>query len=139
MTETAERATTNGHTLEPDADGVETPSLPTDRLKQAAQMLLRALSDKAVGAAVNQVEGLTGRLTDVAENGGVGLSSALGGGAEMLQGGNPVTGALKAGASAVKDKVTGALGMGGDDDEDSSGSGGGGGGVRVAPAASSSS
>ena len=43
MTETAEqtKAETNGHAPEPDTDGVETPSLPTDRLKQAAQMLLQ--------------------------------------------------------------------------------------------------
>jgi hypothetical protein len=129
MTETAERASTNGHAPEPDAEGVEAPSLPTDRLKQAAQLLLRALSDKAVGAAVNQVEGLTGKLSDVAESGGVGLSSAFGGGGDD-EGGGGVTGALKAGASAVKDKVTGALGMGGgdDEDEDSDGSGGSGGG-----------
>ncbi len=82
MTETAEqdKAATNGHAPEPESDGVETPSLPTDRLKDAAQMLLKALSDKAVGAAVNQVEGLTGRLTDVAESGGAGLASAFGGG-----------------------------------------------------------
>ncbi|HEY2220581.1 SRPBCC family protein [Actinomycetospora sp.] len=132
MTETDERAATNGHSPEPESDGVETPSLPTDRLRQAAQLLLKALSDKAVGTAVNQVEGLTGKLTDVAESGGVGLSSAFGGGNGdgEGEGGGGITGALKAGASAVKDKVTGALGMGGgdDEDEDSDGSGGSGGG-----------
>jgi hypothetical protein len=139
MTETAEqdKAATNGHAPEPESDGVETPSLPTDRLKDAAQMLLKALSDKAVGAAVNQVEGLTGRLTDVAESGGAGLASAFGGGGDDEDGGGGgITGALKSGASAVKDKVTGALGIGGGDDEDEdsegggSGSGGGGGGAR---------
>ncbi len=133
MTETTDqdKAATNGHSPEQGADSVETPSLPTDRLKQAAQMLLSALSDKAVGAAVNQVEGLTGKLTDVAESGGVGLTSAFGGGGDDEGGGGGgITGALKAGASAVKDKVTGALGIGGgdDEDEDSDGSGGGGGG-----------
>ena len=104
-------------------------ALPVDRLKQAAQALLKAATDKAVNAALDQVEGLTGRLTDVAENGGVGLKAALGGGSEMLQGGSGVGGAIKGGLSAVKDKVTGALGMGGDDgdgDGDAEGSGGGG-------------
>ncbi len=143
MTETVERSTeaTNGHAPEPDTDAASgaASSLPSDRLKEAAQLLLKTLSDKAVGAAVDQVEGLTGRLTDVAESGGVGLSSALGGGASMLAGGNPVTGALKSGVSAVKDKVTGALGMGGGDEDDpddgdgdggGDGGGGGGGGAR---------
>ncbi|WP_269071420.1 SRPBCC family protein [Actinomycetospora endophytica] len=128
-TEQQDRAATNGHAPDAGSDGIETPSLPTDRLKQAAQLLLKALSDKAVGAAVNQVEGLTGKLSDVAESGGVGLTSAFGGGDDEGGGGGGIGGALKAGASAVKDKVTGALGMGGgDDDEDPDGSGGGGGG-----------
>ena len=135
---TQTRASSNG-TGGPDTDEESSGSaLPTERLKEAAQTLLKAVTDKAVGAALDKVEGLTGRLTDVAENGGVGLSSALGGGAAAMQGGNPVTGALKAGASAVKDKVTGALGFGGGDDGDGDdaegggdGSGGGGsGGAR---------
>ncbi len=105
-----------------------TDALPVDRLKQAAQALLKAATDKAVNAALDQVEGLTGRLTDVAENGGVGLKAALGGGSEMLQGGSGVGGALKGGLSAVKDKVTGALGMGGDGDGDGDAEGSGGGG-----------
>ncbi|WFG42558.1 SRPBCC family protein [Pseudonocardia alni] len=101
--------------------------LPTDRLKQAGQLLLKAAADRAVGAAMNQVEGLTERLTGVAENGGTGLGAALGGGGSE-EGGNPVTNAVKGGFSAVKDKVMGAVGLGGDDDsEDSEGGSGGGG------------
>ena len=73
--------------------------LPVDRLKQAAQTLLKTATDKAVNAALDQVEGLTGRLTDVAENGGVGLSAALGGGQSMMQGGSAVGGAMKGGLS----------------------------------------
>ncbi|MBW0105305.1 SRPBCC family protein, partial [Pseudonocardia sp. KRD291] len=103
-------------------------SLPTDRLREAAQSLLKTLTDKAVSAALDQVDGLTGRLTDVADNGGVGLQSALTGGKEAAEGGNPVTGAIKGGLSAVKDKAMGAVGLGGGDDGDGDGEGGGGGG-----------
>jgi hypothetical protein len=104
-------------------------ALPVDKLKSAGQDLIKALVDRAVSAALEQVDGLTDRLGDVAENGGEGLSSALGGG-----GGGGLGGALTSGASAIKDKVTGALGsivpgMGGDDeDEDGEGGGSGGGG-----------
>ena len=138
MTEAAtdSHAATNGQAPQDGGDDSGSGSssvtdvLPVDRLKQAAQTLLKAATDKAVNSALDQVEGLTGRLTDVAENGGVGLSAALGGGQSMLQGGSGVGGALKGGLSAVKDKVTGALGIGGDDDDsegDESGGGGGGG------------
>jgi hypothetical protein len=101
-----------------------------DKLKSAGQDLIKALVDRAVSAALEQVDGLTDRLGDVAENGGVGLSSALGG----AGGGSALGGALSSGASAIKDKVTGALGSivpgmgGGDDDEEGEGDGGGGGG-----------
>jgi Polyketide cyclase / dehydrase and lipid transport len=133
MTETADQTAVNGH--RPDADagsdegsGSLTDMLPVDRLKQAAQSLLKAATDKAVSTALDQVEGLTNKLTDVAENPSVGLQSALGAGSSMLGGGSGVGGALKGGLSAVKDKVTGALGMGGDDDDaEGDGSGGGGG------------
>jgi hypothetical protein len=136
MTEAATDVASNGH--RPDTDAAEggssgslTDILPTDRLKQAAQTLLKVATDKAVSAALDQVEGLTNKLTDVAENPSVGLQSALGAGSSMLQGGSGVGGALKGGLSAVKDKAMGALGMGGDDsdgDEDGSGGSGGGGG-----------
>ena len=101
-------------------------ALPTDRLREAAQALFTALTDKAVRAALDQVEDLTGRLTDVAENGGVGLRSALGGGKEALGGGSPVTGAIKGGLSAVKDKAMGALGLGDGGAGGGAGAGGGG-------------
>jgi Polyketide cyclase / dehydrase and lipid transport len=105
-------------------------ALPVDQLKSAGQDLIKALVDRAVSAALEQVDGLTDRLGDVAENGGVGLSSALGG----AGGGSALGGALSSGASAIKDKVTGALGSivpgmgGGDDDEEGEGDGSGGGG-----------
>ncbi|MEJ2868640.1 SRPBCC family protein [Actinomycetospora sp. OC33-EN08] len=128
MTETA-TSSTNGTS----APGSIADALPTDQLKDAAQRLVSALVGKLGEAALNQVEGLADRLADVAENGGVGLTSALGGGASALQGESPVKGALSAGAGALKDRVTGALGnvipgLGGsdDDDDDSDAEGGGG-------------
>ncbi|MEQ3554044.1 SRPBCC family protein [Pseudonocardia nematodicida] len=102
--------------------------LPTDQLMQAGQRLLKTAADRAVEAALSQVEGLADRLTGVAENGGVGLQAALNGGREAAEGGSPVTGALKGGLSAVKDKVMGAVGLGGGDSEEGSGDGGGSGG-----------
>jgi hypothetical protein len=134
MTETAERSTDTTD----DQDTDTSSALPSDRLKQAAETLLRALGDRAVSSAVDRVEGLTGRLSDVAESGGEGLSGLLGGGGggDSSDGGGGLTGALKSGASSIKDKVTGALGMGSDDDDDAEGDadgdggGGGGGGGR---------
>ena len=93
--------------------------LPTDKLREAGQTLLKTAADKAVGAALDQVEGLAGRLTDVADNGGTGLKAALGGGAAAAKGENPVMGAIKGGLSSVTEKVKGAFGGG-------SGSGGAG-------------
>ncbi len=112
-----------------EAAGKATDVLPVDRLKQAAQTLLKAATDKAVGAALDQVEGLTGRLTEVAENGGSGLAGVFGGGGDSEGGG--IGGALKGAASTLKDKVGNVIpGMKGEDDdaEDGDGSGGGGGG-----------
>ena len=98
-------------------------ALPVDRLKQVAQTLVKAATDRAVSAAMDQVDNLTGKLTDAASNGGQGLFG--GGGDDDEDGddsGGGFGGAIKRGASAVKDSVTGALGnvipgMGNDDDE----------------------
>jgi len=100
--------------------------LPTDRLREAGQMLFKTASDKAVEAALGQVEGLADRLTGVADNGGTGLKAALGGGEAAAEGGNPVMGAIKGGMSAATDKVKGALGMGDGDGESGGGAGSGG-------------
>ncbi|WP_020508846.1 SRPBCC family protein [Actinomycetospora chiangmaiensis] len=125
MTETATKTA--------DGAGSLAGALPTDALKEAAQRLVQALVSKLGDAALQQVEGLTDRLTEVAENGGVGLTSAFGGGGDG-EGGSSIMGALSSGAGTLKDKVTGALGNvvpglgGGDDDEDDDAEGGGGGG-----------
>jgi Polyketide cyclase / dehydrase and lipid transport len=101
--------------------------LPTDRLREVGQTLFKTASDKAIEAALGQVEGLADRLTGVADNGGTGLKAALGGGEAAAEGGNPVMGAIKGGMSAATDKVKGALGMGGGE-SGGAGSGGSGGG-----------
>jgi hypothetical protein len=118
-----------------EATGKVTDALPVDRLKGAAQTLLKAATDKAVGAALDQVEGLTGRLTEVAANGGTGLASAFGAGGgddDDSEGGGGIGGAIKNAATTLKDKVGNVIpGMKGEDDDedgDGDGSGGGGGG-----------
>lgn len=108
-------------------------NMATDQLKGAVQTLLKTVAERAADVALDRVDALTGRLTEVAENGGVGLQSALSGGKEAAEGGNPVTGAIKGGLSAAKDKVMGAVGLGGgggDEDGESGGGGGSGGGGR---------
>ncbi|MFP5022380.1 SRPBCC family protein [Pseudonocardia phyllosphaerae] len=98
------------------ADDSDAPTslkdLPTDRLKGAASTLLSTAVGKLTDAAVDKVDGLSDRLTEVADNGGVGLKSALGGGKAAMEGGSPLGGALKGGLSAIKDKVTDAVGLG---------------------------
>jgi hypothetical protein len=130
MTEATEQASSNGH--RPDADsGSLTDMLPTDRLKQAAQSLLKAATDRAVNTALDQVEGLTSKLTDVAGDPSS-LGTVFGGGSsDDDSSGGGIGGALKSGLSTVKDKALGAVGLGGGDDDgdsDEDGSGGGGGG-----------
>ncbi|GAA4743982.1 SRPBCC family protein [Actinomycetospora chibensis] len=137
MTETTTdpRAASNGQLPHDDDSGSGssiTDVLPVDRLKQAAQTLLKAATDKAVNAALDQVEGLTGKLTDVAGNPG-NLGAAFGGGSgdDDDSSGGGIGGAIKSGLSTVKDKALGAVGLGGGDDDDEGdedGSGGGGGG-----------
>ncbi len=107
--------------------------LPTDKLTEVAETLLKTMTGKAVDAAIDQIENLTGKLTDVAENGGQGLGSGSGSGSGdgSGDGAGSVTDTLKSGistlTSGVGDKVKGALGMSTDSDS-SNGSGGGSGG-----------
>lgn len=89
-------------------------SLPLDHLKDAAQDLLTALVERAVGSAGKQVEQLTERLTGYAgDGGGPGLMAAVTGGKKLAEGGGPLKAALGAGTEAVKQAVGGGGGGGG--------------------------
>jgi hypothetical protein len=96
--------------------------LPTDALKEASQRLVSLLAQRAAQSATDRVTGLSGRLTEVAENGGTGLTSALRG----SQDGGPPEGEDEDGeekqglfsrigsaVGEIKDKATEALGGGG--------------------------
>ena len=83
----------------------------TDRLKEAASELLKALSGRAFGAVSHTVGGLTDRLDDVASGGP--LKGAVAGAAGSAAGGESAAGgALKGALSGLKDKVTGGGGGG---------------------------
>lgn len=76
-------------------------ALPTDKLTEVAETLLKTLAGKAADAAVDQIENLTSKLTDGAENGGQGLGSALDG----SDGSSSVTNTLKSGVSTLTSGV----------------------------------
>jgi uncharacterized membrane protein len=101
--------------------------LPLDHLKEAGQELLEALVTRAVSSVSGTVEDLTGRLTDVAKNGGSGLTAAVTGAKNLAEGKSPITAALGAGVTGAKDKVKQAVGAG----SDAGGSNRGGGSVKV--------
>src|SRR3954469_17061666 len=84
--------------------------LPIDRLKDELQDVLAAAGERAVEAAGEKVSGLTDRLTDFTENGGVLARAVQGGGKEALTGGSVVKGLFKGGASGVMEKVKGVFG-----------------------------
>ncbi|GLW72855.1 hypothetical protein Kpho02_51540 [Kitasatospora phosalacinea] len=102
-------------------------ALPTDRLKDQAKELASALGERAMTAAADRVGGVTERLVDYVANGGSssggddGDDGGGGGGGGGGLGGTIAKKVLGAGASKVKDAVTGKLGGGG---------GGGGGGNK---------
>jgi uncharacterized membrane protein len=86
--------------------------LPIDRLKDELQDVLAAAGDRAVEVAGEKVSGLTDRLTNFTENGGVLARAVQGGGKEALTGGSVLKGLFKGGASGVMDKVKGVFGGG---------------------------
>src|SRR5258705_11109693 len=86
--------------------------LPIDRLKDELQDVLSAAGEHVVGAAGEKVSGLTDRLTDFTDNGGVLSKAMLGGGKEALTGGSVAKGLFKGGASGVMDKGKGLFGGG---------------------------
>ena len=97
--------------------------LPTDALKEASQRLVSLLVQRAAQSATDRITGLSGRLTEVAENGGTGLTSALRGsrGDGRPPEGEEEDGEEKRGVVSrigsavgeIKDKATEALGGGG--------------------------
>ncbi|WP_433556153.1 SRPBCC family protein [Pseudonocardia xinjiangensis] len=98
-------------------------ALPTDALKDAGQRLLGLLVQRAAEAATDRVSGLSERLTGVAESGGQGLRTALGGkersesdeddDGDEGDDGESRPGFLKRGFTALKDKMKNAFGGGG--------------------------
>jgi hypothetical protein len=100
-----------------------TDALPTDALKDAGQRLLGLLVQRAAEAATDRVSNLSERLTGVAENGGQGLRTALGGKErdesdeddddEGDGDDDSRPGLLKRGFTALKDKMKNAFGGGG--------------------------
>jgi hypothetical protein len=91
-------------------DRAPTEALPTDALRDAGQKLLGLLLQRATQTATERVEELADRLTGVAENGGTGLRSLLGGGAgsdgESGDGQSP-DGESRGPLGAIKDSVKG--------------------------------
>jgi uncharacterized membrane protein len=79
--------------------------LPVNRLKEAGQELLAALGQRAVDTVGGKIGGLTGRLTDFAENGGPGLMAAVTGSEALASGKSPIKAAMSAGATGVKEKA----------------------------------
>jgi hypothetical protein len=117
----------------------------SDAVADLAQQFALAVAGLALRRATTSVTGLTGRLTDVAENGGSGLATAIRGprpegtpsmGLGSALGGlrDKITDTVGGGASQLMGKVTGALGGDDDDDDDddeeNGGGGGGGGGTK---------
>lgn len=87
--------------------------LPLDQLKDAGKEFVDALVSRAVGSVSGKVEGLTNRLTEVADNGGSGLTAAVRGVKDAAESGSPVKGALNAGVTEVKETAKEAAGAGG--------------------------
>ena len=92
--------------------------LPIDRLKDELRSAGTSLGEKAIQSVGERLTDLSGRLTDVADGGGVVGKAAKKGAEEAAEGGSPVKGALKGGLSGAKDKVkeklTGGGGGGGE-------------------------
>ncbi|HET7351011.1 MAG TPA: SRPBCC family protein [Marmoricola sp.] len=85
----------------------KTPGM--DQLKGVGQELAKNLGGKALETANDKISDLTGKLTDIGENGGGGMmgKAVAKGGEAAAKGDNPVLGGLKGAASGLKDKITG--------------------------------
>lgn len=97
-----------------------------DQLKDQFQQTVKLLGEKAIGGIGQRVSDMTDQLNDVADGGPAGDAVKEGIKAKT-QGGSAIGGALKGGASGVKDKVKEAVpGMSSDGGDDDGGGGGGG-------------
>ena len=84
---------------------------PMDRLKQEANSLVGALTDRAMATVENKVQGATGRLTEYVDGGGgPGLMAAVTGAKGLAEGKSPGRSMLGAGWAGLKEKVRGAFG-----------------------------
>ena len=87
--------------------------LPLDRFTGELGDMLKAMGSKAVSSAEDRIEGLTDRLNDFTEGGGVMGKVAKEGGKAAVKGKSPVLGALKGGAKGLVDKAKDAVTGGG--------------------------
>jgi hypothetical protein len=93
-------------------------ALPTEALKDAGQQLLDLLVQRATDAAMQRVSGLTDRLTDVSESGGI-LGAALRGDRAERDGhgeggeGEDKPGGIRGALRGLKEKMANAFGGGG--------------------------
>jgi uncharacterized membrane protein len=91
--------------------------LPTDRLMQEAQGLLRAIAERAISLATDKVGAATERLTGFAEGSSSPAGEAAAKGARALGKGKPPLGALlSAGVGGLTGTIAQAVGGGGGDD-----------------------
>ena len=80
----------------------------TERLKNEAGGLVRALGDHALSAVRGKVEGTAGRLTNYVEGGGgPGIMAAVTGAKNLAEGKSPVRSMFGAGFAGVREKVKG--------------------------------
>jgi hypothetical protein len=88
-----------------------TDSGPLDRLKQEANSLVGAMTDRAMSKVQDTLQGATGRLTDYVEgDGGPGLMAAVTGAKDLAEGKSPARSMVGAGWAGLKEKVRGAFG-----------------------------
>jgi hypothetical protein len=96
-----------------------TDALPTDALKDAGQKLLGLVVQSAAENATARINGLSDRLTSVAENPGQGLGTVFGRQRDEAEDGDDDSddesrpGLLKRGFSALKEKIGNVFGGGG--------------------------
>ena len=102
------------------------PDAVTDALKDAGERLFTIVMERAAQAATHQIESLTSRLTEYAEQGGPGLKAALSGGQALAEGKSPLRAAFSSGVTGVKESIKGIFSRNGDDGGGGGGGGGGG-------------